>query len=61
MKNFAIVSVLLVCLLVVGATARSYALADLPPVSIASKGGVLFAPVESVRYAPGKFCLGNSF
>ena len=45
MKNFAIVSVLLACFLVVSVTSRSYAVVDLAKVSAAMKPD----------YAPGRF------
>ena len=52
MRNFAIVSVLLVCFLVVSVTARSYAVVDLARVSAATKSGAPYAVVAD--YAPGK-------
>ena len=59
MKNFAIVSVLLLCFLVVSITARSFAPVDLARVSAAMKAGVPYAVVANapvIAYAPaGKF------
>ena len=56
MKNFAILSVLLVCFLVVSVTARSYAVVDLTRVSAAMKAGAPYAVVANADYAPaGKF------
>ena len=52
MKNFTIVSVLLVCFLMVSVTARSYAAVD--HVSAAMKTGVPYAMVANAHYAPGK-------
>lgn len=54
MKNFAIVSVLLACFLVVSVTARSYAVVDLARLSAAMEAEP-YAVVENARYAPGKF------
>lgn len=58
MKNFAFVSVLLVCFLV-GATAGPYAVVDLDRVSVASQDGVPYAEVAD--YAPGRFCSDKLF
>ena len=60
MKNFAIVSVLLVCFLVVSVTARSYAVVDLARVSAAMKAGAPYA-VPIANYAPGKFLPDDFF
>ena len=56
MKNFAIVSVLLVCFLMVSVTARSYAVVDLARVSAAMKPGEPggYAMAANTHYAPGK-------
>ena len=61
MKNFAIVSVLLVCFLVVAVTARSYAVVDLARVSAAMKAGVPYAAIANADYAPGKFRCNRHF
>ena len=64
MKNFAILSVLLVCFLVVAVTARSFAPVDLlhPSVSVAMKAGVPYAVVANADYAPGKLhCNPHAF
>ena len=62
MKNFAIISLLLVCLLVVSVTARSHAIVDLARVSAAMKNGAAYAVVENPSYAPGKFhCNPHAF
>ena len=57
MKNFAIVSLLLVCFLVVSVTARSYAVVELahPGVSAAMNAGSRYEVVANADYAPGKF------